>query len=103
MPDEIGSGRFHGSYRHKMDDKGRLPIPFRWRPEDSVEVALIIWRKHQAGVCLRGLLPEQWDKMLADIEAMPNSDSNKTVLKRMIGTSSALSKLDSVGRITISD
>ena len=103
MPDENGFGRFNGCYRHKVDNKGRLPIPFRWRPEESIEFTLIIWPKHQAGTCLRGLLPEQWAKLLADIEAMPNRDPNKAVLKRKIGTSSALAKLDSVGRITIPD
>src|SRR5271157_1075084 len=102
MPDEIGFGRFNGCYRHKVDDKGRLPIPFRWRPEESIEFTLIVWPKHQAGKCLRVLLPEQWAKLFAEIEAIPDNDQ-KAVLKRKIGTSSALAKLDNVGRITIPD
>jgi len=101
MPDEVTFGRFNGCYRHKVDDKGRMPIPFRWRPDESIELTLVIWPKHQAGTCLRVLLPEQWNTLLADIEAMPNRDPNKAVLKRRIGTSSALVKLDNVGRITI--
>lgn len=97
---------YNGCYRHKLDDKRRLPIPFRWRPEESdgsFEFTLIVWPKHQAGTCLRVLPPDQLAKLRAAIDAMPNSDPNKSVLKRSIGTASAQAKLDSVGRITIPD
>jgi MraZ protein len=107
MPDAVAKVRtYNGCYRHKVDTKRRVPVPFRWRPEEaegSVEFTLIIWPKHQAGVCLRVLPPEELVKLRAAIDAMPNSDSNKSVLKRSIGTSSAQAKLDSVGRITIPD
>jgi len=107
MPDAVAKERtYNGLYRHSSDAKRRLPIPFRWRPEESegsTEFTLIIWPKHQAGTCLRVLPPDQWAKLRAAIDAMPNSDPHKSVLKRSIGTSSAQAKLDSVGRITIPD
>jgi MraZ protein len=107
MPDVVAKERiYNGCYRHKVDDKRRLPVPFRWRPEDSdamVEFTLITWPKHQAGICLRVLPPDQLAKLLAEIDAMPNNDPHKSILKRRIGTSSAQAKLDSVGRITIPD
>jgi len=107
MPDGIVKERiYNGCYRHKVDEKRRVPVPFRWRPEDSegmVEFTLITWPKHQAGICLRVLPPDQLAKLLAEIDAMPNSDPNKSILKRRIGTSSTQAKLDSVGRITIPD
>jgi len=107
MPDAVAKERtYNGCYRHKVDDKRRVPVPFRWRPEESegsVEFTLIIWPKHQAGICLRVLPPDQWAKLRAAIDAMPNNDPNKSVLKRRIGTSSTQAKLDSVGRITILD
>src|SRR5580658_5811497 len=107
MPDAAVKERtYNGCYRHRVDDKRRVPVPFRWRPDESegqVEFTLIVWPKHQAGVCLRVLPPDQLAKLRASIDAMPNSDPNKSILKRSIGTSSAQSKLDSVGRITIPD
>jgi len=106
MPDAVVNVRtYNGCYRHKVDAKRRVPIPFRWRPEESegVEFTLIIWPKHQAGTCLLILPPDQLVKLRVAIEAMPNNDPSKSILKRSIGTSSAQAKLDSVGRITIPD
>lgn len=106
MPDAVVNGRtYNGCFRLKVDAKRRVPVAFRWRPEESegMEFTLIIWPKHQAGVCLRVLPPDQWLKLRAAIDAMPNNDPNKSVLKRSIGSSSAQAKLDSVGRITIPD
>jgi division/cell wall cluster transcriptional repressor MraZ len=97
----ISAGRYYGCYRHKLDDKKRLPIPFRWRPEEPIELTLVIWPKHQAGTCLRVLTPEGWAKLVAAIDAMPSKDPNKTVLSRGLGTRAALVKLDNAGRIAI--
>jgi len=107
MPDMVVKERtYNGCYRHKVDNKRRVPVPFRWRPNESegdMEFTLVVWPKHQAGICLRVLPPDQLAKLRADIDAMPNSDPNKSILKRSIGASSAQAKLDSVGRITIPD
>jgi MraZ protein len=87
-----------------MDEKRRVPVPFRWKPEESegVEFTLVVWPQHQAGVCIRVLSPEQLTTLRASINAMPNGNE-KTVLKRRIGTMSAQAKLDNAGRITIPD
>ena len=107
MPEQaVKETIYNGCYRHKVDSKRRLPVPFRWRPEAAdaaMEFTLIIWPQHRAGVCLRVLPPDQFASLRAAINAMPNSDPNKSVLKRMIGTSSAQAAMDSVGRITIPD
>ena len=97
----IVNGRYYGSYRHKVDEKKRVPIPFRWRPDESIEFMLAIWPKHQAGTCLRVLLPDQWAKLLVYLDSLPNNDPDKAVLKRFIGTSSRPAKLDNAGRIAI--
>lgn len=41
--------------------------------------------------------------LMGDIDAMPNSDPNKGVLKRFIGSKSVQVTLDSVGRICLPD
>ena len=105
MPENVEKERiYNGLYRHSADSKRRVPIPFRWRPEksdESFEFTLIIWPKHQAGTCLRVLPPDQMAKLLGGIDALADSDPNKGVLKRWIGTDSVQAKLDSVGRVTV--
>jgi MraZ protein len=104
MEPEMTSGRtyFNSTFRHGVDPKRRVQIPSRWRPEESgTELTLIVWPKHKQGPCLRVLLPQQMAKMLADIDALPNDDEKKVVLKRFIGSSSAQVPLDRSGRICL--
>jgi DNA-binding transcriptional regulator/RsmH inhibitor MraZ len=69
---------FTSCYRHGVDEKRRVQIPAKWRPEDEgVEMTMILWPKHQAGTCLRVLPPEKMAKLVADIDALPNSDPGK--------------------------
>src|SRR5580658_4884802 len=86
---------YNSCYRHGVDEKRRVQIPAKWRPEsEGTELTLIVWPKHQAGTCLRVLPPEQMAKMKADIDAMPNGDPNKVVLKRFIGSESVQVTVD---------
>lgn len=93
---------YSSTYQHGVDEKRRVQIPARWRPEESdVELTLILWPKHKEGACLRVLPPSQLEKMMTELDAMPNSDPNKVVLKRFIGSSSIQVTLDKAGRICI--
>lgn len=93
---------YNSCYRHGVDEKRRVQIPAKWRPErEGTELTLVVWPKHQAGVCLRVLPPEQMAKMMSDIDAMPNGDPNKVVLKRFIGSESIQVALDKGGRICL--
>ena len=95
---------YNSCYRHGVDEKRRVQIPAKWRPEaDGTELTVILWPKHQAGACLRVLPPAEMAKMKADIDAMPNSDPNKVVLKRFIGSESTQVTLDKSGRICLPD
>jgi MraZ protein len=87
-------------YHHSLDDKRRLPVPFRWRPKDSMDFQLVVWPKHRAGTCLRAFPPTAWAKFRAEIDAMPDM-SAKPALKRMIGSFSTSLKLDAAGRLSI--
>jgi len=93
---------FNSKYIHGIDEKRRLQIPAKWRPEvEGFEFTVIVWPKHQAGTCLRVLPPEKLEKLVAEIEAMPNSDPRKDVLRRVVGGNSEQVALDKAGRICL--
>jgi MraZ protein len=93
---------FNSKYLHGIDEKRRLQIPAKWRPEEEgVEFTVIVWPKHQAGACLRVLPPDKLEKLVAEIEAMPNSDPRKDVLRRVVGGNSEQVTVDKAGRICL--
>ena len=99
-----GPTYYNSCYRHGVDEKRRVQIPAKWRPEkDGTELTLMLWPQHQAGSCLRVLPPPEMAKMKADIDAMPNGNPNKVVLKRFIGSESVQVALDKSGRICLPD
>jgi MraZ protein len=93
---------YNSSYHHGVDDKRRVQIPAKWRPsEEGVELTLVLWPKAKEGPCLRVLPPKQMEKLMKDIDSMPNGDANKVVLKRFIGSESVQVSLDKTGRICL--
>jgi len=85
-----------------VDEKRRVQIPAKWRPADAnVEFTLMLWPKAKEGPCLRVLPPKEMAELMADIDAMPNDNPNKVVLKRFIGSESVQVALDKSGRICI--
>jgi MraZ protein len=93
---------YNSSYRHGVDDKRRVQIPAKWRPtKPGVEFTLVLWPGASAGYCVRALPPVQMANLMRDIDAMPNSDPKKVVLKRFIGSESIQAPLDKVGRICL--
>ena len=47
------------------------------------------------------LPPKEMAELMASLDAMPNDDRNKTVLKRIIGAESTQVALDGAGRICV--
>jgi MraZ protein len=93
---------FNSSYTHGVDEKRRLAVPAKWRPAKSgTELTVVVWPKAKEGPCLRVLPPDKMADLMRDIDAMPSSDPNKGVLKRVIGSKSVQVTLDSVGRICL--
>ncbi|MCS7089345.1 MAG: hypothetical protein RMN51_06310 [Verrucomicrobiota bacterium] len=104
MSEKVQSGRIYYTslYRHGVDEKRRVQIPAKWRPADGTcEFTLIVWQKGPYGPCLRALPAEQMDRLLKTIDAMPNEDPRKTVLKRVIGSHSEQVVVDRAGRICL--
>ena len=95
---------YNSCYRHGIDEKRRVQIPAKWRPEEAgTELTVILWPKHPAGSCLRVLPPAEMAQLMAEIDAMPNTSSDKVVLKRFIGSESLQVTLDKAGRICLPD
>lgn len=95
---------YNSIYRHGVDEKRRVQIPAMWRPAASgVEFTLILWPQSNAGPCLRALPPQEMADLMRDIDAMPNGDPKKTVLKRVIGGASTQVAVDKGGRICLPD
>ena len=93
---------YNSVYRHGVDEKRRVQIPAKWRPtEPSVEFTLVLWPKAKEGPCVRVLPPEQMAALMRDVNSMPNSDPNKVVLKRFIGSESIQAPVDKAGRICL--
>lgn len=93
---------YNSSYLHGVDEKRRVQIPAKWRPvTPDIEFTLIVWPKAKEGPCLRALPPKEMAELMRDIDAMPNTDPNKGVLKRFIGTESIQAFVDKAGRICL--
>ena len=93
---------YNSSYQHGVDEKRRVQIPAKWRPAKAgTEFTLVLWPKSKEGPCIRVLPAEQMAALMKDISAMPNSDPNKVVLKRFIGSESIQAPLDKTGRICL--
>ena len=106
MSDAKINGRtyYNSRFQHGIDEKRRIQIPAKWRPEEAgTELTVIIWPQHQLGTCLRVLPPEEMAQLMADLDALPNGDPKKVVLKRIIGSESVQLPLDKAGRICLSE
>lgn len=100
--DAIGPTYYNSTYHHGVDEKRRVQVPAKWRPAPAgVEFTLILWPKAKEGPCLRVLPPQEMAELMRDIDAMPNGDPNKVVLKRFIGSESVQVALDKGGRICL--
>ena len=103
-PDTKPPIQFYSRFAHGVDEKRRVQIPARWRPEEeNTQLTVIVWPQHKAGTCLRVLPPTELVKLVAAIEAMPKGDPKKVALRRFIGSESVQVTLDKAGRIVLPD
>ena len=96
--------KYYSRYEHGLDEKRRVQIPVKWRPEEeNAQMTVVVWPQHKAGACLRVLPPIEFDNLVGKVEAMPDSDPNKVLLRRHIGSDSDQLTMDKAGRIVIPD
>ena len=98
MPEgTVNDVSFTGRHKYNVDDKGRITLPYK----TTDQLLVVVWPWSKAGTCLRVLPPAQAEKLMRDMDNIPNSDPGKSALKRHVGSNSVRVKTDSVGRISI--
>ena len=90
---------YNSRFRHGVDEKRRVQIPAKWRPQKAA-VELTLFGRRDRG---KRMKPAQMAKLMQSIDEMPNSDPKKVVLKRIIGSDSAQASVDKAGRICLPD
>jgi len=92
---------YSSAYTHGVDEKRRVQIPAKWRPENEITFTLITWKKAQQNPCLLVLPPAVMKKLMAKLAEMPFSDPRAETLRRVLGTKSDQVTCDKAGRICI--
>lgn len=88
---------FLGEHEYRIDNKGRIPIPPRFRAALKEGVVLAPGLEK----CLRLYPLSYWQKIEERQETLPDSRSKWRTLKRYIFGKAFLTELDAQGRVTL--
>ncbi|RMD62263.1 transcriptional regulator MraZ [Candidatus Parcubacteria bacterium] len=88
-----------GEFRHNLDNKGRLAIPAKFRPE--IAGGAIITRGLDN--CLFLFTAKEWDALVRKLNALPLAQANSRAFVRLMLSGAMDVDLDSQGRILIPD
>jgi len=88
---------FIGEFEHKIDDKGRVPIPPRFRRELREGVVLT------PGIekCIIAYPPSEWQKIATSLTASPISPGKLRRLNRALFATAFSLSIDGQGRVTL--
>jgi transcriptional regulator MraZ len=91
---------FKGTYRHRIDPKGRLPVPavFRRALADAGAEAVVVTVLDQ---CLAAYAPAEWARLEAQLHALPAFSRPVKALTRLLTSRAADCALDVQGRILL--
>jgi MraZ protein len=92
-----GVAELLGTHEYQLDPKGRVSLPARFR-EAFVEGAFLTLGQDR---CLYVFPRAEWDRVRADIDALPLSDTASRAYQRAFLGQSGEVKLDAQGRVTI--
>ena len=88
---------FYGEFDYKIDDKGRLPIPPKFR--NSFKDGLVL--TPGAENCLTVYTAHEWKKLTASLNNSPLSRSKMRKLSRALFATAFSTRIDNQGRIAI--
>ena len=91
---------FKGTYRHRIDPKGRLPVPAVFRRELSeAGVARVVVTVLDQ--CLAAYAPSEWARLEAQLNALPAFSRTVKALTRLLTSRAADCDFDVQGRILL--
>ena len=89
---------FKGTYHHRIDAKGRLPIPAVFRRSLGDQGHVVVTLLDQ---CLAAYSPAEWAKLEGQLAALPAFSKPVKALTRLIASRAADCEIDVQGRILL--
>jgi MraZ protein len=91
---------FKGTYRYRIDSKGRLPVPaaFRKALESSASSHLVVTVLDQ---CLAAYPPAEWERLEGQLSQLPAFKREVKALTRALASRAIDCALDGQGRILL--
>jgi MraZ protein len=89
---------FKGTYRHRIDGKGRLPVPAVFRRALGDEGAVVATLLDQ---CLAVYPPAEWARLEQQLQALPAFSKQVKALTRLLVSRAADCEIDGQGRILL--
>lgn len=91
---------FKGTYHHRIDGKGRLPVPaaFRRALSGGGVSSLVVTLLDQ---CLAAYPPGEWSRLEAQLQALPAFNRPVKALTRLLASRAADCEFDAQGRILL--
>ena len=91
---------FKGTYEHRIDGKGRLPVPaaFRRGLTSQGSSALVVTLFDQ---CLAAYPPESWARLESELAALPAFSRQVKAVTRLLASRAADCEIDVQGRILL--
>lgn len=89
---------FKGTYRHRIDAKGRLPVPAAFRRELGEVAGVVVTQLDQ---CLAVYSPSEWQKLEAQLSSLPAFSRPVKALTRLLASRAADCDFDVQGRILL--
>ncbi len=89
---------FKGTYRHRIDPKGRLPVPAVFRRALGEELRVVVTLLDQ---CLAVYPPSEWARLEEQLAALPTFSKPVKALTRLLASRAADCEIDVQGRVLL--
>jgi MraZ protein len=89
---------FKGTYRHRIDPKGRLPVPAVFRRGLGDAAAVVVTPLDQ---CLAAYPPSEWQRLEEQLRTLPAFSKAAKALTRLLTSRAIDCELDVQGRILL--
>ena len=88
---------FTGEYRHAVDEKGRIAVPARFRPQLAGGCVVARW----LDTCLAIFPMAAWDELATKVGSLLMTDPNARLLQRQLFAGAFETEIDRQGRVLV--